>query len=166
MNSSSLSYTATFEINQAVEVLFPLFSPEGEKRWVPGWDYENIMGTLQLREDYVFLTKGHDHAAAEAVWIVKSYDTQARRVQYYKIEPKEKVGIVSVSCTPLGPQSVRVAVTYTYVGLSDSGNHFIENFSRAAYEEFIGEWKTLLEAYFEKETGRSPQTPTGRVNRR
>ena len=47
--------------------LFPLFSPEGEKLWVPGWDYENIMGTTALSEDYVFLTKIHDHATRDAI---------------------------------------------------------------------------------------------------
>jgi len=37
-----------------IEELFPLFSPEGETYWVPDWDYENVMGTTELSEDYVF----------------------------------------------------------------------------------------------------------------
>jgi len=37
--------------------LFPLFSPEGEKYWVPDWDYVNLMGTTELSEDYVFFDK-------------------------------------------------------------------------------------------------------------
>ena len=155
MVSRSISHTASFEVRQAADVVFPLFSPEGEKKWVPGWDYENIMGTLQLGEDYVFLTTGHDHAAVEAVWIVKSYDRRGRRVQYYKVEPSQKVGIVSVGCEALDRHLCRVTVSYTYIGLSDSGNRFIANFTRAAYEKFIGEWKTLLEAYFAAKTGRS-----------
>ncbi len=47
--------------------VFPLFSPEGEKAWVPGRDYENVMGTTELAEDYVFTTRSHDHAATTAV---------------------------------------------------------------------------------------------------
>ena len=38
---NSIKYTAGFDIDQPAADLFPLFSPEGEKLWVPGWDYEN-----------------------------------------------------------------------------------------------------------------------------
>ena len=38
-----VKHTVHFEIEQPIEELFPLFSAEGEKLWVPGWDYENIM---------------------------------------------------------------------------------------------------------------------------
>ena len=150
MDASSTSHTAAFVINQAADTLFPLFSPEGERLWVPGWEYANIMGTTQLHEDYVFITRSHDHAAAEAVWIVKEYSPDTRRVQYYKIEPKEKLGIISVHCDPLGQHFTRVEVRYTYVGLSDSGNRFIAHFSAEQYAEFIAEWKTHLEAYFDQ----------------
>ena len=122
----------------------------GERSWVPGWEYKNVMGTTRLHEGYVFLTKSHDHAAAEAVWIVTKYEPEACRVKYYKIEPNEKVGIISVKCSPLDHRSTRTEITYTYIGLSDSGNHFIERFTREAYEEFIEEWKALLEVYFDK----------------
>jgi len=137
-------------MNRKAETLFPLFSPEGERLWVPGWEYENIMGTTTLHEDYVFLTKSHDHSAGAAVWIVKDYDSEAYHVQYYKIEPEEKVGIVTVICTPLDESSTRVDVTYTYIGLSERGNRFIENFTKEDYEDFIKEWQCLLEKYFQK----------------
>ncbi|OOY48017.1 hypothetical protein BOV92_00440 [Solemya velum gill symbiont] len=61
---TSVSYTETFRIDQPRETLFPLFSAEGEKFWVPEWDYTNIMGTTELHEDYIFLTSNHDHASA------------------------------------------------------------------------------------------------------
>ena len=48
---STISYTSEFTISQPVEILFPLFSPEGEKLWVPNWEYENVMGTTRLQED-------------------------------------------------------------------------------------------------------------------
>lgn len=67
----SIIHTKSFKMNVPVADLFPLFSPEGEKQWVPGWDYENVMGHTELSEDYVFLTKTHDHGTADAIWIVK-----------------------------------------------------------------------------------------------
>ncbi len=148
MKSKSISHTAAFTIDQSAEILFPLFSPEGERLWVPGWQYENLMGTKRLHEDYLFLTNSHDHGATQAIWIVKNYDPDACRVSFYKIEPEIKVGIITVTCDALDRLKTRVEVTYTYRGLSDSGNRFIEGFTKAVYEEFIDEWKTLLEAYF------------------
>ena len=81
----TIRHTKTFEMPLPIADLFPLFSPEGEKEWVPGWDYKNVMGTTQLCEDYVFLTKSHDHALAEALWIVKAYKPESHFVQFYKI---------------------------------------------------------------------------------
>jgi len=44
----SISHAKAYKIEIPIAELFPLFSPEGEKRWVPGWDYENLMGTTEL----------------------------------------------------------------------------------------------------------------------
>ena len=48
------------------------------------------------------------------------------------------------------PTSTLVKVAYKYIGLSDSGNQFVASFTKEAYKEFIGEWRSLLLHYFEK----------------
>ena len=146
---NSVSHTKAFEIDHPVAELFPLFSPEGEKCWVPGWDYENVMGTTDLAEDYVFLTKTHDHATSDAVWIVKKYDSKAHLVQFYKIEPEDKIGVVTVKCNELAAGSTKVEVTYKYIALSAAGEKFVSEFSKSIYDEFIGEWEILLSKYLE-----------------
>lgn len=60
-----VNHTKNFQIDQPVENLFPLFSAEGEKHWVPGWDYKNIMDSTELHENYIFVTENHDHAASD-----------------------------------------------------------------------------------------------------
>lgn len=143
-----VKYTEDFQISQPVEILFPLFSAEGEKYWVPGWDYKNVMGTSDLHEDYVFLTKSHDHAARDAIWLVKKHQPDSHYVEFYRVEPEEKVGIISVKCTPISESETNVSVSYKYVALSESGREFVANFTSEEYKEFIGEWKQLLEKYF------------------
>jgi hypothetical protein len=145
---TSVKYTASFEIQQPVKEVFPLFSAEGEKLWVPGWNYENIMGSTELHEDYVFVTKKHDHAASNAIWVVKRYEPVKYLVQFYKVEPEEKLGIIEVQCIGQNDFLTKVQVTYEYIGLSPAGNDFIAGFSLENYEAFIGEWKTLLVRYF------------------
>ena len=39
---TTVSRTTTFELAVSIDKLFPLLSPEGEKLWVPGWDYKNV----------------------------------------------------------------------------------------------------------------------------
>ena len=150
MTSKSVSHTATFAISRPVQAVFPLFTPEGEKLWAPDWDYDNLVGTDPLDEDHLFLTRSHDHAAREAIWIVKRYTPERHRVRYYKIEPGEKVGIVEVACAALSSASTEVRVAYRYVGLSEKGNRFVERFTKKDYEAFIEEWKRLIDSYFAK----------------
>lgn len=146
---SNVKHTASFQIDQPIEKVFPLFSPEGEKLWVPGWDYENVMDTADLHEDYVFLTKNHDHASTDAIWLVKKYAPESYFVQFYKVEPEDKVGIVTVQCTASGQTRTKIEVTYEYIGLSEKGNDFVSTFSLSEYRNFIAEWESLLVKYFE-----------------
>ena len=146
----SISHTHTFETAASIDELFPLFSPEGEKHRVPGWGYENVMGTTELREDYVFKTTSHDHGAAGAIWVVKRHEPGDGLVEFIKVEPEQKVGIVKVNCTALAAQRAQVEVTYTYTALSPAGEQFVAGFDRAAYTVFIEEWETLLSNYFER----------------
>ena len=88
---------------------------------------------------------------SDAVWIVKRYEPARYCVQFYKIEPREKVGIVEVQCFEVAESQSAVRVSYEYVGLSESGNAFVEGFSLSGYKDFIAEWKSLLEKYFDKQ---------------
>lgn len=146
---STIKHTASFEIGQPVRELFPLFSAEGEKLWVPGWNYENIMGSTDLHENYVFVTKGHYHAASDAIWMIKRYQPEDFLVQFYKVEPGEKNGVIEVKCFESSASRTKVRVTYEYIGLSPSGNEFVSNFSSSEYDAFIAEWESLLVKYFQ-----------------
>ena len=55
------------------------------------------MGTAKLAEDYVFLTESHDHVSGKAIWLVKKYDPAFWYIQFYRIEPQDKVGIVTAN---------------------------------------------------------------------
>ncbi len=145
---SAIKHTSAFIIDQPIDILFPLFSAEGEKLWVPGWTYENIMGSTELHEDYVFLTANHDHATTKAIWLVKAYNPESSFVQFYKVEPENKVGIISVQCMKMSNTTTEVEVSYEYIGLSKEGNDFIEGFTSLKYNAFIDEWKDLLLNYF------------------
>ena len=149
--SKSVSHTAEFEINQPDSSRLSAFQPLREKSCgLRAGTMKTSWGRTVCNEDYLFLTRTHDHAANEAIWIVKKYEPEAHRVQYYKIEPGEKVGIIEVKCAQSGSRSSRVRVTYKYIGLSESGNRFVARFTKKDYNAFIEDWKRLIEAYFAK----------------
>lgn len=145
---NSTTHSAGFDIAQPVEQVFPLFSPEGEKGWVPGWDYENLMGTTVLSEDYVFLTRSHDHAATDAIWLVKKYVPEAWLIQFYRVEPGDKIGVVTIQCSKTNERMTHVEVAYRYIALSDQGRKFVDSFTTEFYAKFIDEWRDLLLQYF------------------
>ena len=150
---STIKHSASFEIAQRIDVLFPLFSPEGEKAWIPGWDYINVMGSKDLHEDYVFMTKNNDHAFTDVIWIVKEYDPSKYRVQYYKVEPEKKVGIIEVKCLSQGNDITKVQVSYEYIGISEEGDQFVSEFTADNFHIFISEWEILLQKYFDTIAG-------------
>ncbi len=145
-----VSHSASFTIDAPVDLLFPLFSPEGEKKWVPGWDYINVMDSVELKEDYIFLTQNHDHSAADAIWIVKKYLPEQHLVAYYKIEPGQKAGLVTVKCTALENGKTNIRVSYSYQALSAEGENFIREFTSKVYTEFIAEWEVMLNRYLQQ----------------
>jgi hypothetical protein len=71
-------------------------------------------------------------------------------VQYYKVEPGEKVGVIEVRCFELNESRTKVQVTYEYIGLSVTGNRFVSSFSSSRYNAFIAEWEALLVKYFDR----------------
>ncbi len=149
--SQIVSHSEEFLLERDISYVFPLFSPEGEKLWAPGWNYTNLLGSIGLEPDYVFLTDTHDHKSAQAIWIVSGYDRARHYVSYYKVEPGQKVGKIVVQCFEQNRTSTLVKVTYKYIGLSDSGNRFVETFTKEAYKEFIGEWRSLLLNFLQKD---------------
>ena len=149
----TIEHTQSFDLPYPIDTLFPLFSPEGEKLWVPGWDYVNIAHAHPLRENGIFLTRTHDHAGSDAIWLVKTFEPNQYLVQFYKIEPNQKVGLITVACAHLPesdrPMRTRTSVTYQYTTLSEDGTAFINGFDETAYAVFINEWRDLLIQYFE-----------------
>jgi hypothetical protein len=149
--SQVVSHSEEFLLEKEIVTVFPLFTPEGEKLWAPGWSYTNLIGSAELKPDDVFLTHTHDHKSAQAIWIVSDYDADKHYVSYYKIEPGQKVGKITVQCFEQSPTTTLVRVTYQYTGLSDSGNQFVAGFTKEAFSEFIGVWQSLLCDYFGKQ---------------
>lgn len=102
---------------------------------------------MERKKGTGYFTKAHDHGTTKAIWIVKKYDPELHIVQFYKVEPDDKIGVVTVKCTGLEPEKTKIQVTYKYIALSPIGEKFIDEFDEIAYEKCIDEWQVLLSNY-------------------
>lgn len=135
----SIDLSGAFTLPMAPEAAFPLFSPVGEKRWVPGWDPELVHPPgVEWERGLIFRTR---EERGEAIWVVTALDRQRHDVEYHRVEAGRYVARVHVRCTAAAAGGTDVQVTYTFVGLSDVGNADIAAMSREAYVEKMQRWQ-------------------------
>jgi hypothetical protein len=135
----SIELTGSFSLPAPPEKTFELFSPLGEKRWVPGWDPEIIHppGVVWDR-GMIFRTR---EERGDAIWFVTALDRERHEVEYYRVEAGRYVARVQVRCSAATAVATRVQVTYTFVGLSEVGNDDIAAMSQEAYGEKMQRWQ-------------------------
>ena len=124
---------------------FPLFSPDGERRWVPGWNPEILHptdGTWQRGQ--IFRTR---EDSGEVVWIVTRFDAAQHEAEYHRVEPGRYVSRIEVCCRSAGEAQTEVFVAYTLIGLSEAGNRDIAAMTPEEYAEKMTRWAKWIDDY-------------------
>lgn len=132
----------TIRIPLAVADCLPLFTPEGERSWVPGWEPEYLHPRDGQTVSGMFFRTGQDEE--ETLWTVVDYDPGLGRARYSRVTPGSRVVLVEVSCTTSGLGQSAVRVTYSLTGLSPAGNDAIERFVGPAFIAMIEEWRVRI----------------------
>jgi hypothetical protein len=132
-----------FTLRVPVGRAFPLFSPLGERSWVPDWQPELLdpFGASWERGQ-VFRT---EEGGREAVWLVTHLDAAAHEVEYHRVCSGRYVARVAVRCHALSGETTAVEVGYRFVGLSPEGNTEIEIMTPEAYAQKMEHWKEWIE---------------------
>jgi hypothetical protein len=141
MAPRSIHCVSSFHLDLEPEVAVELFTPEGERAWVDGWDPHypdpddnpDAFGT-------VFLT--HHHGEHATVWVVGPSDERARR--YSRFEPGGKAGSIEVRCTP-EEGGTTVEVEYRLTALSAVAEAELEAFERG-FSHYIYGWCEAIQA--------------------
>jgi len=130
----------TFMLPVAVAAAVPLFTPEGERRWV-GASWDPIYALPQAAKDdsapgTVFTTEG---TGGRATWIVLERRDDGMR--YARFAPGQIAGTIDVTCRPSpSGQGTDVTVIYDVTSLSPEGTAFVEELS-AGYDAFLEGWR-------------------------
>lgn len=123
---------------------FPLFTPEGERAWVPGWDPEPVHapeGSLS-RDGTVFRTT---HGDEETVWLVQRIDPAQGAADYVRITPGNRLGTVHVRCADDGEGGTVVEVGYRLTALSQAGEEALEAITPERFDADIRGWQVAIE---------------------
>jgi hypothetical protein len=120
------------------EEALELFTPQGERAWVHGWDPvfpagddgDAVAGT-------VFRTAAHD---AETLWVVAG--RTSRSISYARVTPGDRAGTVAVTCEPDGA-GTRAEVVYDLTALAPDAQAAVDAFA-AGYAEFLESWERAI----------------------
>jgi len=134
--------TGTFRVNRPLAQAFPLFSPEGERRWVEGWfpRYLHPRGVASDAAGTVFQTH---HNNEETQWLVLRYSPADGVAEYVRITPGSRMGVVTVRATERDG-ATDVEVTYALTSLSAAGTRTLDAMTEESYAAMLREWQTLI----------------------
>jgi hypothetical protein len=137
----------SLEVALAIDATFELFTPLGERLWVPGWDPTFLFprdGSLAAGGVFTTVADGRT-----TVWMVIEHDPGRHRVRYARITPGVHAVEVAVRCRSASDTATHVGVCYTLTALSPTGNEELELWTEAWYGEYLEGWTKLLSRHIE-----------------
>lgn len=151
--AESKTLKGQIRLSAPVSDAFRMFSPLGEKLWVPGWNPELLHpASATWQEQMIFRTR---EETGDAIWIITELDMSAHHVIYHRVEPGRYVTRILVDCTASADDITEARVEYSFVGLSETGNREIADMTQDAYDAKMACWEMWINDYF-RENSKNP----------
>ena len=146
-NAQQAIRTGSFDLPCDADTAFPLFSPEGERNWVPGWNPVPVFPeTIAFRPNTVFrLGQGSD----ESVWTILEADWQTHRAEYVRTAHASHTARIGVKIEPVAPNRSRVTVSYAVTAFGEHASAVMEPFSESAYAQRMRDWQQQISTCLE-----------------
>ncbi len=137
----NISRTHSLYFNADIDIVFPLFTPEEESKWVEGWEPDIILSQPE-HTGTIFSTR---HAnMPELLWVLSRYDVQHHIIQYVRFAPGHHVGMLDLAAK----ENTQIQIMYTLTSLSDAGAQYIrDEFSEEAYLHRMHHWHHGITRY-------------------
>jgi len=129
----------SFEVGLPPDQAYALFTPEGERSWVEGWDpsYPSPL-TDDSEPGAVFTT---EHGDGGTTWMAVRREGRSS-VAYCFISHGDRAGLISVSLEP-SARGTRVTVGHQLTALAPSGNEGVRSFA-AGYDAVMAQWEAWI----------------------
>lgn len=147
--SRRISRTSIITLNAPLREVFPLFGPIREREWAAGWAPQILYSTTDLVEEHmVFKTPSHHgHGEPDYIWTVSKYLPDQAFIEYTVFAPERLWWITIQCCEDIPKQTTRAEITYTYTGLTDTGNVINEKTLQLVYAHNLRDWEEAINHY-------------------
>jgi hypothetical protein len=122
--------------------VFPLFSPEGERAWIEGWDPEYLHPPHPSDAAGTIFRTTHD--GEKTLWLILHYDPHHALAEYARFTAGSRLGTVRVQCAEEAQDTTHVAVTYSLTALTPAGNKVLSALTPASYKRMLGDWHSAI----------------------
>ena len=141
----------TITLNDSIDRVFPLFTPEGEIYWVEGWAYETIYAEKETTHKGMVFTTHSPYPNEEKMhWVVTKFNEESHEAEY-TVFSIHVIVVVGVKCFRAG-DNTEAEITYTLTGLTDAGNEAAKaKTDDAAYKKTMDDWQTSINNYLTKQ---------------
>ena len=140
--AKQVTRTATIRLDGAIAKVFPLFTPIEEKKWAPGWNPTPVWPQSgEVVEGMVFTV---DETPGRVFWAVTHYDPQRHEISYVNVLPGQTVNRIEIACKAAGEAQTDCTVRYSFVGLSDEGNKFVEMHTEDVFAGKMKHWVAAI----------------------
>ena len=129
----------------SAEEAFLLFSAEGERRWVAGWDprYPHPAAS-GAGEGLVFQTTHRD--GRTATWVQTRHEPAAGAASFVYVVPGHHTAIVDVVVAPDGEGRSKASVRYRMTSLSSGGDDFVRAFGET-FADTMAHWAEAIQRH-------------------
>jgi hypothetical protein len=136
----------SFELDMNAGRALQLFTPEGERAWVKGWNPKPVYpaeAVVVFRANSVFRV---DQDGEHSLWTIVEADLQKHIAEYIYVVEGERVSRVRVQIEALGEQRCLVRVYYVHTATSQKGRHFVATVTEEVYAQKMRDWHRMVSA--------------------
>lgn len=129
--------------------VFPLLCPVMEAEWVPGWMPELVISKSGVCEqECIFITPPEIPSEKnKPIWIVTKHDAKNKVIEMYKVVPEHAVSKLEISLESSSINSTTAHISYEITAIGETGEKFMEKFTKEWYQDFMEEWQQQMNYY-------------------
>jgi hypothetical protein len=135
--------TGQFELPIPATEAIDYFTPEGEKRWVDGWNPTYPEGQPTEAAGAVFVTS---HGGTETVWVIDNIDRTVNTSAYSRITIGHHAGTVRVRCDDRPDGQCLVTVNYDMTSLAPQHPEVLDAYNESSFNAMMKDWATQVTA--------------------
>jgi MOSC domain-containing protein YiiM len=135
--------SGTLRVATPVAQAFPLFTPDGERLWVPDFDPEYLHPLSGEQGPGAIFTTAH--GGEDTLWMVLRFSPSDGVAEYARVTPGSRRGTVHVALQALDPVTSQVTVTYDLTSTSEAGDEKLAAFTDAAFAEMLSDWEQKID---------------------